>query len=168
MADSDYWLPNFQSMQAVPSDGHIFTCQSWRHLVLKPIAYASGSIHFPWGYDPGNISSSSYPHIIIMILSFDDHHIIMQHKIPNICFCFCYLRTLSQFLAPLAVLYPPLVTQWLTHWLTATLEFRNKERLLRIVTLQIFDQSDNQTERRKDKTAKNEKRQKYQKTKKRF
>ena len=36
----------------------------------------------------------------------------------------------------------PDLGQWLTHWLTATLEFWHKEWLLRLETLQTFDQSD--------------------------
>ena len=42
------------------------------------------------------------------------------------------------FLAALAALYLTLVS----HWVTATLEFRHKEWLLRLETLQTFDQSD--------------------------
>ena len=50
-----------------------------------------------------------------------------------------------RFLAALAALYLTLVTDSLSHWLTqsltATLEFWHKEWLLRLETLQTFDQS---------------------------
>ena len=43
-----------------------------------------------------------------------------------------------QFLAALAALYLTLVSEWVT----ATLEFKHKEGLLRLKTLQTFDQHD--------------------------
>ena len=51
------------------------------------------------------------------------------------------------FLAALAALYLTLVSHWLTDSLTATLEFRHKEWLLRLQTLQTFDRHDAQTKR---------------------
>ena len=53
------------------------------------------------------------------------------------------------FLAALAVLYLTLVSGWVTHWLTATLEFWHKEWLLRLGTLETFDKSDKNTKRQK-------------------
>ena len=49
------------------------------------------------------------------------------------------------------------VTHSLTHSLTATLEFWHKEWLLRVETLQTFDQSDVQTKRQKEKRQKDKK-----------
>ena len=45
----------------------------------------------------------------------------------------------SHFLAALAALYLTLVTEWVSESVTATLEFRHKEWLLRLETLQTFD-----------------------------
>ena len=44
---------------------------------------------------------------------------------------------------------PSLGRQWVSDWLTATSEFGHKEWLLRLKTLQTFDQSDVQTKRQK-------------------
>ena len=49
---------------------------------------------------------------------------------------------LKVFLAALAALYLTLVSEWLTQWLTATLEFQHKEWLSRLQTLQTFDRSE--------------------------
>ena len=66
------------------------------------------------------------------------------------------------FLAALAALYLTLVTDSLTDWLTATLEFWHQEWLLRLETHHTFDQSDVWTKWQKDKETK---RQKDKKTK---
>ena len=59
----------------------------------------------------------------------------VQRKIQKIAQKFCVL-------AALAALYLTLVTDWLSQWVGATLEFWHKERLSRLETLQTFDQSD--------------------------
>ena len=62
--------------------------------------------------------------------------------------------TLGLFLAALAFLYLTLITHWVSQSVSATLEFRHKEWLLRVQTLQTFEHSDVQTERQKDKKTK--------------
>ena len=54
-----------------------------------------------------------------------------------------------RFLAALAALYLTLVSQWVGEWLTATFEFRHKEWLLTLETLQTFDQHDVQTKEKR-------------------
>ena len=56
----------------------------------------------------------------------------------KIAICTSQCNTISIFLAALAALYLTLVSQWVT----ATLEFCHKKWLLRLETLQTFDQMD--------------------------
>ena len=68
--------------------------------------------------------------------------------------CILLLLQSGLFLAALAALYLTLVSESVTHSLSATFEFWHKEWLLTLQTLQTFDQSDVWTKRQKDKNTK--------------
>ena len=76
------------------------------------------------------------------------------------------ITTEKVFLAALAALYLTLVSDSLTHWVGATLEFWHKEWLLRLEILQTFDQSDVYWTSRLGMKRQNDKKTKRQKEKK--
>ena len=88
----------------------------------------------------------------------------------NFYFLTFFYNVYFWFLAALAALYLTLISQSVSQWLSATLEFWHKEWLLRLQTFQTFDQSHVKTKRQKDLKAKRQKdkttkRQKDKKTK---